>query len=198
MCNINKALIVVTLPLFPLSAHVLPGGRMSLRIFEPRYTRMVKEACASDSGFVICMLNAKGDKTTNEDIHPIGTYVNVVDFNLLDDGLLGITVEGIKCVSIANIRSEKDNLRIADCEVITPWEFNLQKDALHPMDIKLKEIFDKYPEVNSLYQETKFDDPIWVINRWLELLPVDAAQKQQFLADNDCTEIVQYLTKLVE
>jgi len=83
-------------------------------------------------------------------------------------------------------------------EGITPWEFNLQKDALHPMDIKLKEIFDKYQEVNSLYQETKFDDPIWVINRWLELLPVDAAQKQQFLADNDCSEVVQYLTKLVE
>jgi len=189
---------VVSLPLFPLSAHVLPGGRMSLRIFEPRYTRMVKEACASESGFVICMLNAKGDKTTNEHIYSIGTYVNVVDFNMLDDGLLGITVEGVKCVSISNIRTEKDELRIADCEMISPWQFNLKKDALYPMDNKLKEIFDKYPEVNSLYQETRFDDPIWVINRWLELLPVDAAQKQAFLAESDCSKIVQYLTKLVE
>ena len=189
---------MVTLPLFPLSAHVLPGGRMSLRIFEPRYTRMVKEACASESGFVLCMLNAKGDKTTNEHIHSIGTYVSVVDFNMLDDGLLGITVEGVKCVSISNIRIEKDELRIADCEIITPWQFNLEKDALFPMDIKLKEIFDKYPEVNNLYQETRFDDPIWVVNRWLELLPVDAAQKQAFLAESDCSKIVQYLTKLVE
>lgn len=44
------------IPLFPLSAHLLPGGRMSLRIFEPRYTRMIKQACATDSGFVLLTL----------------------------------------------------------------------------------------------------------------------------------------------
>ena len=52
-------------PLFPLSAHLLPEGRMALRIFEPRYVRMVKQACAANSGFVMCMLNASGDKETN-------------------------------------------------------------------------------------------------------------------------------------
>ena len=56
------------IPLFPLSAHLLPGGGMSLRIFEPRYTRMIKQACASDSGFGICMLNSKGDKDKNEKV----------------------------------------------------------------------------------------------------------------------------------
>ncbi|MGL4715609.1 MAG: LON peptidase substrate-binding domain-containing protein, partial [Aeromonas sp.] len=32
------------LALFPLSAHLLPGGIMPLRIFEPRYQRMIAEA----------------------------------------------------------------------------------------------------------------------------------------------------------
>lgn len=189
---------MVTLPLFPLSAHVLPGGRMSLRIFEQRYTRMVKEACASESGFVICMLNSQGDKELNEHIYPIGTYVNVVDFNLLEDGLLGVTVEGERCVRITNIQTEADGLRVGECEMTAPWEFTATKDLLYPMDKKLEEIFNRYPEVNSLYETTNFDDPIWVINRWLELLPVDAEKKQEFLQENDCSKIVQYLSGLVE
>lgn len=189
---------MVTLPLFPLSAHVLPGGRMALRIFEQRYTRMVKEACASETGFVICMLNSQGDKERNEHIYPIGTYVSVVDFNLLDDGLLGVTVEGQRNVRITNIRTEHDGLRIGDCEMIPSWEFTATKELLYPMDKKLEEIFKRYPEVNSLYDKTDFDDPIWVINRWLELLPVDAQKKQEFLQENDCSKIVQYLSGLVE
>ncbi|MET1218031.1 MAG: LON peptidase substrate-binding domain-containing protein [Glaciecola sp.] len=189
---------MVTHPLFPLSAHVLPGGRMALRIFEQRYTRMVKEACASETGFVICMLNSQGDKERNEHIYPIGTYVSVVDFNLLDDGLLGVTVEGQRNVRITNIRTEHDGLRIGDCEMIPSWEFTATKELLYPMDKKLEEIFKRYPEVNSLYDKTDFDDPIWVINRWLELLPVDAQKKQEFLQENDCSKIVQYLSGLVE
>lgn len=189
---------MVTLPLFPLSAHVLPGGRMSLRIFEARYVRMVKEACAAETGFVVCMLDAKGNKDNNEHIYPIGTYVEVVDFNMLDDGFLGITVEGQQCVNIENIATEPDGLRVGDCEMISPLAFNENKAKLHPMDKKLEEIFARYPEVNTLYSETKFDDPVWVINRWLELLPVGAEKKQAFLASGDCAEIVQYLVELVE
>jgi Lon protease-like protein len=88
-------------PLFPLSAHILPEGRMALRIFEPRYIRMVKDACRLNEGFVICMLNSKGQKEDNTHIFPTGTYCKVIDFDVLEDGLLGITVEGLKCVSIS-------------------------------------------------------------------------------------------------
>ena len=90
-------------PLFPLSAHLLPEGRMALRIFEPRYVRMVKQACAENKGFVMCMLNANGDKNLNEHIHKIGTYAQVVDFDMLDDGLLGIKVAGSHLVEVSSI-----------------------------------------------------------------------------------------------
>jgi Lon protease-like protein len=62
----------------------------------------------------------------------------------------------------------------------------------------LAEIFDTYDEVRSLYENIKLDEPLWVINRWLELLPVDAEQKQYFLAQKDCTKIVEYLSELIE
>jgi Lon protease-like protein len=167
------------IPLFPLSAHLLPGGRMSLRIFEPRYVRMIKEACATDTGFGVCMLDSKGDKNSNAHIYPIGTFAKVIDFDLLDDGFLGVTVEGQDCFKINSITTQTDELRVGECEYI-------------------KRIFENYPELKALYLTPQFNDPIWVIYRWLELLPVDALQKQEFLQQKSCTKALEYLTQLVE
>ena len=48
------------LPLFPLTAHVLPDGRMPLRIFEARYLRMIQESYQRDHAFGMCMINLDG------------------------------------------------------------------------------------------------------------------------------------------
>ncbi|WP_371195756.1 LON peptidase substrate-binding domain-containing protein [Glaciecola sp. SC05] len=185
-------------PLFPLSSHVLPEGRMALRIFEPRYTRMIKEVCKAETGFVVCMINNAGDASNNTHIFPLGTFCKVIDFDILDDGLLGITIEGQYCVSIFDIETEFDSLRIAECEESKMWQCNLNIDELSPMNDRLKEVFDKYPEISMLYDKVKFDDPAWVVNRWLELLPVGAEQKQHFMAQQDCDKVVKYLAQLIE
>ena len=186
------------LPLFPLSSHILPDGRMALRIFEPRYVRMVKEACASDSGFVISMVNSQGNNEENTHMFPVGTVCRVIDFDVLEDGLLGVTVEGVECVTITDIETEQDGLRVGTCATVPKWQCEVSNAQLHPIDTRLKEIFAQYPEVSSLYSETHFDDTVWVINRWLELLPVGAEQKQHFISQPDCSKVLSYLTQLIE
>ena len=187
-----------TVPLFPLSAHLLPGGRMSLRIFEPRYVRMVKEACAQQTGIGICMLNAFGNKDKNEHIYPVGTMATIEDFTLLEDGLLGITVQGQRCFRIEQVSTESDELRVGRCRWLDEWACPLSGETISPMDRRLKEVFEKYPDVSQLYPEPKFDDPVWVIYRWLELLPVNAEHKQQLLQEKDCSSALKYLSQLVD
>ena len=170
---------------------------MALRIFEPRYVRMVKEACAGNGYFVLCMLNSRGDQASNEHIFPIGTLCKIVDFDLLDDGLLGINVEGVCCVSVENIKTEADGLRIGDCTEQHHWSCVIEDEKISPLRIKLELIYDKYPEIARLYPELKFNDPMWVIYRWLELLPVDAANKQAFLGEKNCDNVLNYISKLV-
>jgi Lon protease-like protein len=186
------------IPLFPLSAHLLPGGRMSLRIFEPRYVRMIKEACAKGTGFGVCMLNVQGDKENNQHIYSIGTYAKVIDFDLLEDGFLGVTVAGERCFKIMSITTEVDELRTGKCQWLDEWSAQLPSLNIAPIDERLMEIFEKYPELKGLYENPKFNDPIWVIYRWLELLPVNAEQKQQFLQQKDCVKALDFLTQLVE
>lgn len=171
---------------------------MSLRIFEPRYVRMVKQVCANDATFAVCMLNSEGDKDKNTHIHKLGTVSKVVDFDVLEDGLLGITVEGMYCAEVSDIEAETDGLRIGMCKDVGGWSCDINENEITPMNERLAEIFDKYPEVNALYSAPRFDDPIWVINRWLELLPVDAAQKQHFMEQKDCSKALQFLRELIE
>lgn len=158
---------------------------------------MVKEVCASGQGFGACMLNSQGDKETNQHIYPIGTQVQIVDFDTLEDGLLGITVEGLSCFKILSISSQADGLRIGQCESVESWQMTNLK-SLSPLDDKLKEIFAKYTELQALHSQPKFDDPLWVMYRWLELLPLNAEQKQAMLQQKDGIHALNFLTQLVE
>lgn len=171
---------------------------MPLRIFEPRYIRMVKEACAQNTGFAICMVNAKGDEKHNQHIYPIGTYVRVVDFDLLPDGMLGITVEGVYCIKISSVQSDKDGLRIGECEALNSWPTPANPGESLALSERLQEIFEKYPELNKLYPEPLFNDPVWVIYRWLELLPIEADKKQMLLNHKDHVQAWQFLTHFTQ
>lgn len=186
-----------SLPLFPLSAHLMPGGRMTLRIFEPRYVRLVKESCAKGHGFVICMLDASGDKDKNTHIFSVGTFVTIIDFDSLPDGMFSVTVEGKHAVSISDIQTEPDGLRIGSCETKKPWCCDIEEADIQPMRHQLEEIFLRYDDLNKLYKVPSFEDPIWVIHRWLELIPVDPAKKQHFLSQQDCQPILSFLKQLV-
>lgn len=185
------------LPLFPLSAHLLPGGIMALRIFEPRYVNMVKAACAEQSGFGICMLNASGDKAKNTHIFSVGTYAEVVDFDLLEDGLLGIQVSGQRSFEILNIHTQSDGLRVGLCRWLSEWPSTVVDKHFEPISNQLQAVFSEYDELRNQYPQPRFDEPIWVLSRWLELLPIEPKIKQQFIAQRDCSKVIHFLSNLV-
>lgn len=170
---------------------------MSLRIFEPRYLRMVKEACAGKMEFGICMLNPQGDRTANQHIYPVGTHVKVIDFDLLEDGLLGVTIEGLDYFRIDSITTEPDGLRMGQCHWLDAWHYELPDSSIVQIRVKLKQIFERFPDIRALYQQPSFDDPLWVMFRWLELVPVEASRKQELLQQKDCRKVLHFLTQLV-
>ena len=93
-----------TLPIFPLSgALLLPGGKMPLNIFEPRYLAMIFDALAGHR--MIGMVQPTqpggyaGDGLPTEDgrpkVHKIGCAGRIVSFNETEDGRLLLALSGI-------------------------------------------------------------------------------------------------------
>ena len=144
------------LALFPLSAHLLPGGIMPLRIFEPRYQRMIAEA--GESGFALCMVDPRQPDALRNML-PIATRVTIIDFDRLPDGMLGITVQGMERVQIEDLWQEQDGLRIGEVMPLTAWPPRRLHPDQQPLVEALREVFADYPDYAALY-------PAPLLGRW--------------------------------
>lgn len=88
-----------TLPLFPLGNPLLPGARVPLQIFEPRYVDLVKRCLRENSEFGVILIReghevmqSRQDLTPT--LHTVGTRARIVDWDGLPNGRLGITIAG--------------------------------------------------------------------------------------------------------
>ena len=163
------------LGIFPLPIFILPGGKLKLRIFEPKYIRLVKESFSSN-GFVLSMYN---DETTFNSAD-VGMIVEIVNFDTLKDGLLSIDVQAKGFMKLSNMYLEPDGLLKADTQPINHWSNDTKYDPLHKDDEItqfLNQAFNNSEQLNTLYCETNFEDKVWVCARILEILPITTQNK---------------------
>ncbi|WP_322803005.1 LON peptidase substrate-binding domain-containing protein [Vibrio alfacsensis] len=184
--------------LFPLTSVVLPEGKMNLRIFEPRYKRMVKECSIRNMGFGVCLVGNSENSKAVGNVSSIGTLVTIVDFEILSDGLLGITVVGEKRFSVKRVRADSDGLRHADVEWLENWEGPVSDPPFTELSEQLARIYTRFPQLGDLYQHRFFDDVSWVTQRWLEILPLDSALFEKLVGAQDCLPALQFLNDAIE
>jgi hypothetical protein len=93
-----------TLPIFPLSGVLLlPGGKLPLNVFEPRYLAMIFDALAGHR--MIGMVQPvqpggyAGDGLPTDDgkpkVHKVGCAGRIVSFNETEDGRLLLALSGV-------------------------------------------------------------------------------------------------------
>lgn len=160
--NISKQLAVFPLPIF-----LLPNGRTKLRIFEPKYIRMVKESAGKD-GFVISLSQeAEPFNTANW-----GAWVSVIDFEPLPGGLLGITVEAKSLVNLTDLFLEQDDLLKATISERAHW--SQQQTNVTNKDIvqAYEDLLEQQPLLQGLYPNIPQANIQWTVSRWLEILPL--------------------------
>ena len=113
----------INLPIFPLPIFILPQGITRLRIFEARYLKMVSLAM-KNQGFVI-LSNDKDDKSNASHV---GSWVEIINFEQSDDGILLIDVHCKCLVDIQSISQDSMKLHHGDVAPIAHWsEVNLDE-----------------------------------------------------------------------
>lgn len=76
------------LGLFPLGLVLLPGERVPLHIFEPKYKELIGECLEQERPFGVVLADDSG-------MHDVGTEASVVEvLERFDDGRLNVLVEG--------------------------------------------------------------------------------------------------------
>jgi len=181
----------IELPLFPLNIFLLPDGITRLRIFEPRYLKMVAIAT---NGFIITKAQNKGKLW--------GSWVEIINFDQGEDGVLEIDV---RCKSLVNITMQNDNeakhviegVKFVMANEISHWSQKKAKTDLGKLACSLSSLFESHELLKNLYSEKATNNPYWVVARWLELLPIPFEVKNSFVYSSSYVEAKKLINSII-
>jgi uncharacterized protein len=173
---------LIELSLFPLKTVLLPGNKLPLKIFEPRYIDMVAECMRDQKPFGVVLIYQGEETNSDIEIFTTGTTATIIDFQNRDDGLLGITVEGLQRFRIDATRSLPGGLLIAEVETLHEEVIEHIPDQYYYMFELLKHV------TSSQFPIPDPDDFNTIIYQLIYLLPLENTLKQQLLEVPDCME----------
>jgi uncharacterized protein len=185
------------LPLFPLNTVLFPGGPLRLRIFEPRYLDMISRCMRENSSFGVALITEGREAGSVARTTTVGTTARIVDFERLDDGLLGITARGGQRFSIAEVSTQSDGLNVADVELLPDEPVMEIPDDLEILAELLKQAF---AQIGTAYGEEQphFENASWVGMRLAEILPLPMPEKQQCLEMDDAVARLRLLRERLD
>ena len=170
--------------LFPLHTVLFPGGPLPLRIFETRYTDMVRRCMRAGEPFGVVLIQEGQEAGEVATTATVGCTARIVDFHTLHDGLLGISCVGERKFRVQRVWRAGDGLNMGEVEWVPaepalPLPPDCERLAA-AVRRALADLAEHYEHV-----ERKFDDAAWVSVRLAELLPIEPNDKQVLLEMED-------------
>jgi Lon protease-like protein len=181
--------------LFPLNTIVFPGGILPLQIFEQRYLTLIKDCMKQETGFVIVLIIEGKEVGSAPQIYCTGCYVEIIDWESLPNGLLGISIQAKHRVRLSNSTVRDDGLLLADT---TLFESTLDTDnsplpiAFSPLVDTLKQLIE-HPFANRYKDKIDFDNTADICYRLSELLPISNKQRQLLLETESTEQMLDQL-----
>jgi Lon protease-like protein len=175
---------VSELPLFPLSAVLLPFGRMPLRIFEQRYLDLVRDCMKSSSPFGVVWIRRGAEVAQRGRAAPelgdYGTCARIIDWDQLPNGLLGITIEGTQRFELMETHTRANGLVVGQVQLQSPASpASLSANWLPLLDV-LRSL-ETHPHVQRMKLRVDYNDAWQVGYTLTQLLPLEESLKYELL-----------------
>jgi Lon protease-like protein len=188
------------LPLFPLSAVLLPGGRMPLQIFEQRYLDLVRDSMKSSEPFGVVWIRRGAEVASvgagSPDLGDYGTCARIVDWDQLPNGLLGITVEGTHRFELIDTSVRDNGLVVGEVSMQDTPEARPMEGEWQSLSEVLRSL-ETHPHVQRLNLSVDHDNAWSVGYTLLQLLPVEERLKHELLGLETVDELMAELDALV-
>ena len=188
------------LPLFPLSAVLLPFGRMPLQIFEQRYLDLVRDCMKSSSPFGVVWIRRGAEVAQRGRAAPelgdYGTCARIVDWDQLPNGLLGITIEGAQRFELLETHTRANGLVVGQVELqplTAPAPLSV--DCLSLLDV-LRSL-QTHPHVQRMKLRVDYNDAWQVGYTLIQLLPLEEALKYELLGLDNIDDLMAELLALL-
>jgi len=180
------------IPLFPLNTVLFPGGKLPLKVFEPRYMEMVSACLKNKTAFGICLIRTGQETGETAVPEQVGCMVEVIDWDMRQLGVLDIVVLGAQRFHIEDSHTEKNGLIIARV-VSVAEEPPLALPKQHQACATVLRRIIEHLGVERFAPPLRYDDSVWVGYRLAELLPLKRSVRQNMLEMNDSVVRIEIL-----
>lgn len=190
-----------SLALFPLKTVLFPHARLPLQIFEPRYLDLVKDCLKNNTGFGVVWLRQGQEVVTPGTGHStkladVGVYAQIVDWHTLDNGLLGVVIEGERKFRLHSSQQHVNKLWMGEAEWIIPEPIIPLPEHAGELDGLLQQLL-QHPHVASLNINKHIEDVETLGCVLSQLLPIDEAIKYSLLSSMDSLTRLEELMDLL-
>ncbi len=184
--------------LFPLHTVLFPGSILPLQIFEQRYLSLLKQCMKQQTGFVTVLISAGKEVGSTPQIYNTGCYVEIIDWESLPGGLLGISILAKHRVHLSNSSVRHDGLLLAET---TAFKSSLEgplatmpaiPESFVPLTETLKQLL-KHPFASQYQGTVDFNNTADICFRLAELLPVSNKEKQLLLEADTAEQMLDLL-----
>ena len=187
---------MTTIPLFPLSGVLLPGGKMPLQIFEQRYLDLVRSSMRSDEPFGIVWIR-RGSEVAQKgrasaELGDWGTLARIVDWDQLSNGLLGITIEGQGRFDLFDTETQANGLVLGEVELRPapqPAAMLPQWEAM----LEVLQSLETHPHVQRMGLQLNYEDAWQVAWTLVQLLPLEEYIKYELLGLDEIEHVMSEL-----
>ena len=183
--------------MFPLHTVLFPGGPLPLRIFETRYTDMVRRCMREQQPFGVVLIQEGDEAGEVATTATVGCTARIADFHTLHDGLLGISCVGDRKFRVLRVWRASDGLNMGEVSWLPAEREAGAAGALRAPGGRRCGARSKISSEHYEHVEKKFDDAAWIGARLTELLPIELADKQALLELEDPIERLDTLLTVV-
>jgi Lon protease-like protein len=174
------------LPIFPLNSVLFPAGKMNLTIFEARYMDMIARCMTHEKSFGVCLI-LEGEEVGSAALaHKIGTEARIVDWDMSQPGLLGLTIRGERRFHLLEQSIDAQQLVTGTVQ----WFDAEPETEISKIDLPL------LPLLSAVIADAgsklippphRLGDAAWVGYRFAEILPIPQLARQRLLELEDAS-----------
>lgn len=189
------------LPIFPLEGVLLlPGGRLPLNIFEPRYLAMFDDALAGQR--LIGMIQPCEDsrETKTPKVYETGCVGRITSFTETDDGRYLVTLCGLIRFDVVRELPSTGSYRVVEPDYAR-FTGDLQEDRSKIDRDRLMQVLSAYFEANAIegdWEAIEQTGDERLVTSLAMICPLGAPEKQVLLESMTLTERAEALTAIME
>jgi len=194
-----------TIPLFPLTQGVFPGGMLQLQIFEVRYLDLIKRCHQQQQPFGVAWIQ-KGNEVQVPgqvpSLHSVGCMAHIREFEAEQPTFFRIVCQGGLRFELHDVQTGPYGVwqgsvtyLAQDPEVEVPAAMQAHADRLGKVIASAQQqgVIYKLPIIAPYH----LDQCGWLANRYAEAMPLSAEQKLQLMCEADPLKRLESVCRLL-